>query len=57
MLNKYLESHVKDIVCERCGLTIDGREVGKAKIDGEHAHIQCALDEQDETGLDDFFGD
>jgi hypothetical protein len=47
----------EDIICVRCGLLIDSREVGKANIDGEYAHIQCSLDEMDETGFDDFFGD
>jgi len=39
--------------CCRCGDTVEDWQ-GKGRIDGELAHAQCVLDEQDECGMDDF---
>ena len=41
--------------CCRCDAPIEAWQ-GKGLIDGEPAHAQCALDEMDETGMDDFYG-
>lgn len=41
--------------CCRCDAPIEAWQP-KGMIDGEPAHAQCALDEMDETGMDDFHG-
>ena len=41
--------------CCRCDAPIEEWQP-KGLIDGEPAHAQCALDEMDETGMDDFHG-
>jgi hypothetical protein len=42
------------VYCPRCGLPLARYELGKAVIDGDHAHVDCAIDEMDECGIDDF---
>jgi hypothetical protein len=48
-------SDVSDLLyCPRCLEVVEHCDVGKAKIDGEPAHVICTIEELDEGGLDDF---
>jgi uncharacterized Zn finger protein (UPF0148 family) len=43
------------VICPRCEKEVKNQEIGKARIDGEFAHVKCTQDELDEIGLDDFY--
>lgn len=40
-------------LCPWCDLPIDSDELDKAKIDGEPAHVECALNEMDDVACGD----
>lgn len=53
----YVEGgHVSVGKCPRCNESLASNEVGRATIDGEPAHVNCTIDELDESGMDDDFG-
>ena len=41
------------VICPRCDKEVKNQEIGKARIDGELAHVKCTQDELDEIGWDD----
>lgn len=38
-----------------CDKEVKNQEIGKARIDGELAHVKCTQEELDEIGMDDFY--
>jgi hypothetical protein len=42
------------LYCPRCDLPVNEHEAGRAKIDGEPAHVVCTMAELDECGMDDY---
>jgi uncharacterized Zn finger protein (UPF0148 family) len=43
------------VICPRCEKEVKNQEIGKARIDGELAHVKCTQEELDEIGMDDFY--
>lgn len=40
-----------EVLCPWCDLPINSDELGKAKIDDEPSHIECALSEMDDVAF------
>jgi hypothetical protein len=54
--NQYNEQpEPRAAICPRCNREVKNQEIGKARIDGEFAHVKCALEDMDEVGMDDFY--